>query len=336
MITKAKAVFKYFLKIKFPMKVAHYITYRCNLKCDMCGRRAIESEQEITTEQAIQLQKDFRKKSTIIWSFSGGECLVRKDIIELSASVKKLGMDLIIVTNGILLPKKQEILEYADVINVSLDGNQESHEKLRGPNSYTKALEALELIKNTKKKRLKKVVNTILNNETIQQPWLEHMLTLAKEYNCQVGFNPIIVHRSDLTDNIEKTYMPTYEQFKAFGKWLEEKKSSKDAPYFMDSPEFFKAIGHYPTKPTRIKCYAGMYQCSIDPFGRVLPCSDFFDYENSYEEKGLKWGCGSEGFDNLKVPNCPYPFCCTAKKNFFYDNPSMILKEYVLRKTPKQ
>jgi len=332
MLKKIVAMARYALGIKAPIKVAHYITYRCNLSCDMCGRRAIESEAELTTEQAIALQREFRKHGTIVWSFSGGECLVRKDILELSKSVKNLGMDLIIVTNGILLPDKKEIIEYADVIDISIDGTEETHDRLRGKGNYQKAIKGLEVLRDAGKKKLKNVINTILNNETIELPALDHMLQLAKEYHCELGFNPIIVHRSDLRDVVRKRYLPTNEQFHNFIRWLEEKKGTRDGKYLVDDPKFFKAVGRYPDAPSRIKCYAGKFQLSIDPFGKILPCSDFFDYEEDYQKGSFNWRYGYEGFKRLQKPACPYEFCCTAKKNFFFNHPFLILKEYAFRK----
>jgi len=335
MLKKITGMARYALGLKTPIKVAHYVTYRCNLHCDMCGRRAIESEQELTTEQVMDLQREFRKHGTIVWSFSGGECLVRKDIIELSKFAKELGMELIIVTNGILLPSKKDITKYADVIDISIDGTEETHDSVRGKGNYQRALRGLETLADARRKNLKKVINTILNNETIELHVLDHMLRLAKAHNCQVGFNPIIVHRSDLRGVVRKKYFPTNEQFNNFVKWLEENRRTKDGKYLIDNPKLFKAIGRYPDAPTRVRCYAGKFQLSIDPFGKVLPCSDFFDYEESYKREGLNWGYGYEGFRVLQKPVCNYEFCCTAKKNYFFAHPSQILEEYVLRKEVK-
>lgn len=320
---------KYQIGIKTPLKIAHYITYRCNLKCDMCGRRLIPSINELSTEQAIGLQRDFRKHGTIVWSFSGGECLLRNDIIDLSLSVKRLGMDLIIVTNGILLPKKPEIVEIADIINISIDGNRFTHDRLRGEGNYDKVLKGLAIVSESSK-RNKRVINAILNNETIEIPILDHLLQLAKEYNFQLGFNPIIVHRSDIREETCKSFFPTNEQFQTFIEWLKKSKSENNKRYFVDSPNFFTSIGNYPMSPTRITCYAGKFQASIDPYGRVLPCSDFFDYDNKY--LGYNWGYGYPGFRELNKKLCPYEFCCTAKKNYFFDHPFLLLKEYVYEK----
>ncbi len=329
MIQKTLGFIKYQMGMKVPLKIAHYVTYRCNLQCEMCGRRLIPSVDELTTEQAISLQKDFRKHGTIVWSFSGGECLLRNDIIDLSLSVKELGMDLIIVTNGLLLPKKPEIADIADIINISIDGNRTTHDHLRGRGNYDKAIRGLEVLSESSKLK-KRVINVILNNETIEIPVLNHLLNLAQEYNCQLGFNPIIVHRSDIRGGICKTFFPTNEQFKTFIKWIKNKKNSEYSKYLVDSPSFFTNIGNYPLSPTRIKCYAGKLQASIDPYGRVLPCSDFFDYENNY--KKYNWGYGYPAFKSLKRQKCQYEFCCTAKKNYFFSHPLLLIKEFVYEK----
>ncbi len=331
MLNKIKAGLSVIFKYRNPIKVAHYITYRCNLSCDMCGRKAIPSQKELSTDDCVQLQKEFRRHGTVVWSYSGGECLLRKDIIELSKSAKELGMSLIIVTNGILLPKKMEIVDYADVINISIDGNKDSHDKLRGKGNFAKAISALDSLKSVKRKKVKVVINTILNNETIED--LDFMLELAKTYKCEIGFNLAIVDRSDTRDIGAKKYIPTKEQYKHFLFWLEEKKKGLDGKYLFDEPSFFKAVGEYPNNPTQIPCYGGYFQCSIDPFGKVLPCSDYFDFVEEYKKLNTKFGYGYEGYKNLtsNFP-CDYQFCCTAKKNFFFDNPSYIIKHFVMGK----
>lgn len=73
---------KYVLRIRAPLNVSHYMTYRCVLDCDMCSRKAIayKKEDELSTDKGIELMSEFRKHGTIVWGFSGGECLMRDDI----------------------------------------------------------------------------------------------------------------------------------------------------------------------------------------------------------------------------------------------------------------
>lgn len=321
------------LKIKRPIKVAHYITYRCNLRCDMCGRKDIPSQNELDTNACKQLQKDFKDKGTLVWSYSGGECLLRDDIVELSAHAKKLGLKLIVVTNGLLLSKRAGILEYVDVLNLSVDGNRDSHDKLRGVGNYDKVIKVLEMLKTNRRKSMKLVVNTILNNETIEH--LDHMLDLAKQYNCELGFNPAIIHKSDVRDQEHNAakYLPTNEQYNRFVQWLAEKQKGDAAKYLFDEISFFRHVGHYPENPTPIPCYGGFFQCSLDPFGIAFPCSDFFDFPEEYKKQDLKYEYGYGGFKKLptKIP-CGYQFCCTAKKNYFFNNPFLILKHFAFRK----
>lgn len=331
MINKALAGLAVLFKQRRPIKVAHYITYRCNLSCDMCGRKDIPSQKELDTEGCKALQKEFRRHGTVVWSFSGGECLLRPDIIELSRHAKEIGLDLIIVTNGMLLPKKMEITEYADVLNISIDGNRETHDRLRGVGNFDKVIQALEGVKANRRKKMKLVINTILNNETIEH--LDYMLELVGRYDAELGFNPAIVHRSDLREISALKYLPSHEQYRNFIAWLEEKKKTGEGARLFDEPAFFRKVGHYPDKPTPIPCYGGFFQCSIDPFGKVLPCSDYFDFPEEYEKMNQQFGYGYEGFKQLpkKFP-CGYQFCCTAKKNFFFDNPGLILKHFVAKK----
>ena len=234
------------------------------------------------------------------------------------------------MTNGLLLPERLDAATAADVVNVSIDGNRDSHDRLRGAGMYDKTIAGLDAFVPRRPRHTKLILQAILNNETIQQ--LDHMVELARQYHAQVGFNPAIVHRSDVRKENAQRFYPSPEEYQTFCRWLAEKKQSPDGRYVFDSPAFFDAIGNYPYDPTRISCHGGRHQCSIDPLGRVLPCSDFFDFEENYTRAGVEFKYGLEGWRELKpVEACPYAFCCTAKKNYFFSHPWQIVQKFVRR-----
>ncbi len=126
------------------------MTKRCNLKCVHCYAQAVDPNQgvdDISTEQAKVMIDDLAAYGAPVLLFSGGEPLVRKDLVELASYATQKGMRAVISTNGTLITKekahelKQIGLSY---VGISLDGGEEVHDHFRKvPGAYKKALEGL-------------------------------------------------------------------------------------------------------------------------------------------------------------------------------------------------
>ncbi len=138
-----------FSKDKKPVVVWN-MTRRCNLKCVHCYAQAIDPEgkDEISTEQGKAIIDDLAAYGAPVMLFSGGEPLVRQDLVELAKHATTKGMRAVISTNGTLITK-QKARELKEVglsyVGISLDGGEEVHDKFRAvPGSYRRALEGIE------------------------------------------------------------------------------------------------------------------------------------------------------------------------------------------------
>ncbi|WP_031479599.1 12,18-didecarboxysiroheme deacetylase [Maridesulfovibrio frigidus] len=154
-----------FSKDKKPVVVWN-MTKRCNLKCVHCYAQAVDPSgtDEISTEQGKAIIDDLAQFGSPVMLFSGGEPLVRKDLIELAHYAVSKGMRAVISTNGTLITKEKakELKEVGlSYVGISLDGGEETHDKFRGvPGSFKKALEG---IKNCQEQGLKVGVRFTLN-----------------------------------------------------------------------------------------------------------------------------------------------------------------------------
>ncbi|XP_015757040.1 PREDICTED: molybdenum cofactor biosynthesis protein 1-like [Acropora digitifera] len=105
------------------------LTERCNLRCQYCmpeeGVQLSQYNELLTTEEIIQLAKLFVSEGVNKIRLTGGEPLIRKDIVELCAELSSLdGLEtLALTTNGITLKRKLPQLQDAGLksINISLD-----------------------------------------------------------------------------------------------------------------------------------------------------------------------------------------------------------------------
>lgn len=126
------------------------MTRRCNLKCVHCYAQAVDPDgtDEISTPQAKTIIDDLAQFGAPVMLFSGGEPLVRKDLVELASYATSKGMRAVISTNGTLITKEKakELKEVGlSYVGISMDGGEETHDKFRGvPGSFKKALEGVE------------------------------------------------------------------------------------------------------------------------------------------------------------------------------------------------
>jgi 12,18-didecarboxysiroheme deacetylase len=148
------------------------VTRSCNLNCLHCYARAVERsrEKELKKEQALNLIDDLTEFGVPVILFSGGEPLMRDDLLELAGYATGKGMRAVISTNGTLITKeKAKALKEIGLsyVGVSLDGMEDVHDRFRGRRGAFK--EALAGIRNCQdvglKVGLRFTVNRINMNE---------------------------------------------------------------------------------------------------------------------------------------------------------------------------
>ena len=123
-------------------------TLRCNLRCTHCGSSCEPSTpvRELTTEEILGVLKTIDEDfdaSRMAVAITGGEPLMRPDLFEVMAQMRKYGMQFGIVTNATLLtPDKAAKLRDVGLCttSISLDGPEDVHDKVRGEGSFRKTV----------------------------------------------------------------------------------------------------------------------------------------------------------------------------------------------------
>ena len=89
------------------MIISWNTTNACNMYCDHCYRDAgCQAEEELNTAQAKTLLEQIAKAGFKIMIFSGGEPLMRPDIVELVSYATSLGLGPVSGTKGTLVKKE--------------------------------------------------------------------------------------------------------------------------------------------------------------------------------------------------------------------------------------
>lgn len=127
------------------------VTDRCNLKCRYCmpsNPIQIPIEQMLTLEEMCHLVRIGSELGITKVRLTGGEPLVRKDIVALVRRLSKIEqiMDISITTNGTLLGKYASSLKAAGLtrVNISLDTlDGEKFRWLTGVNLYESVMDGI-------------------------------------------------------------------------------------------------------------------------------------------------------------------------------------------------
>ena len=165
------------------------LTNRCNLRCKMCELPQIANPDAMDTATVLALIRDLATLGAEMICFTGGEPLLRRDLPELSRAARFRGIYPIITTNGVLLNRNsvRELLCAGTwVVNVSIDGPQQVHDRLRGRGTFLKAVEGIREVVSTG--MYATIATTVLTDNL---PWLSYVVELAIELGASnMKFQP--------------------------------------------------------------------------------------------------------------------------------------------------
>ncbi|WP_442902391.1 GTP 3',8-cyclase MoaA [Flavobacterium sp.] len=167
------------------------ITEHCNLRCSYCmpeeGIALTPKSHLMTADEIIHIAKTFLSHGVSKIRLTGGEPLVRKDAKEIILQLGKLGVDLTITTNGILVPNFIETFKEAGIktINISIDSLvKEKFNKITRRNYFDTVFENIDLLL---EEGFKVKLNVVLIKEFNDNEILD-FISLTKHKNIQIRF----------------------------------------------------------------------------------------------------------------------------------------------------
>jgi radical SAM protein with 4Fe4S-binding SPASM domain len=112
------------------------LTLKCNLACGHCGSRAGDKrEDELTTEQALDLVAQMADVGITEVTIEGGEAFLRKDWLTIAKAISDHGMLCTMTTGGYGLSQETaRRMKDAGIaaVAVSIDGIGATHDQIRG------------------------------------------------------------------------------------------------------------------------------------------------------------------------------------------------------------
>jgi len=252
-----------------PIVASYEVTLSCNCNCHHCDLGGpVKDEEQVTPEQYGQITRDLRPLAAQV---SGGEPLLRKDIVDIVRAIRKAGtVYIILVTNGVLLDERIYLrLRQAGVtqFSVSLDFPDERHDEFRRhPGLYKRLDERLPGL-------AKFGFRDIILNTAITKANLAEILPLARrasEWGVDISYSAYTPLRTGNGDYC----LNGGEDLSTLRQAVDELRMLKKQGIHLANPErtlrdtlrFFEQ-GYMPN------CRAGVRFLVVMPDGSLVPCS---------------------------------------------------------------
>lgn len=311
------------------------ITNRCNLRCKYCLLWK-DKYPEATTEEAFRIIDQLKKANVMYMTFSGGEPTLRKDLATISKYAIQKGIFTTLNTNGVLIDRRRayDYITSFDVISVSIDGFEQTHNMLRGNNSYKRAIQGLEnliKIKNGIHKGARIGINTIIHPEN-----LDEIIPLFEKYKDDIDFVAF-----------QPVSPPMPIDFKKLDKLIRDLLYfKKKNPSMLISPDYYIKYLHeyFNGKPMKI-CGAGRDFALVNSDGSLLACPfiygpyrEHLKLGNLLEEDILTILQSKRTHDVLKkLKNCKGCMNEWSLIRLYFDDPLSILpritREFISKRT---
>jgi len=264
-----------------PFFCVYVVTLECNLRCKHCFVESPHQDDkerkeywnglgsDLSTEQAKYSIAQLDKIGISMLHLTGGEPLLREDLEEIALYAKDKNMYVSLDTNGTQITKERaKSLSCFDRIGVSVDGMKETHDWIRGQNTFEKAVKAIELLK----KYSDSVVGIVFTINKMNYGDVAKVLEFANAHCDFITFLPI--------DHVMKLSLDEESAKKVGETILKSKHKNKN---FIENPiEYIKLLPYFLQGKTAIDCNIACHPFALyytlGPSGDLSGCSSLFSF----------------------------------------------------------
>ncbi len=267
---------------EFAYAIYLHLTNDCNLKCPYCYNKSdrefkIELQKKgrfapiLTTDEYKALLDRIVSLGAKHLFFTGGEPLMRPDVLDLLEHARSLSDDLTleVLTNGILIKGEvaERLVDLVDTVTISIDGHESHlHEHFRGKNTFLPTVRGIRNLVEVREKRGTEKPHIALVPALTDKNigFLKEIFEFALDDLGADFLAPIIFQAGD-HQKLSLEQIPMLEEWNAAQErlvaYLDKRRKSL-------SVECEPAQGIAP----RNHCGVGHGEFSIDPSGFVYPC----------------------------------------------------------------
>jgi MoaA/NifB/PqqE/SkfB family radical SAM enzyme len=243
---------------------------------------------QLSEDDVKGLLAGFKKLETKQVLMSGGEALLNPKFFRLCEILRKENMRITLLSTGLTLKSNvQQIIKFVDDIIVSLDGNEEVHNRIRNiPDAFKKLKEGIQAIK-VAKPGFRITGRSVIHRLNFSV-WPQ-LIDSAKEIGLdQISFLPADVSSHEFNREIlwsserQHEIMPELAELEPLQKVIDSivtnYKTDFEGGYIAESPkkiqmiyDYYGAFYHLNLFPYK-KCNAPWVSAVVEADGTVKPC----------------------------------------------------------------
>jgi AdoMet-dependent heme synthase len=266
--------------------VAWEVTRSCNLACVHCRASAKHGPYagELSTDEALRLLDEIASLSKPVIILTGGEPLLRPDILEIATYGDRKGLRMVLATNGTLLTKQvagDMLRSGIKRVSISIDGKDtERHDAFRSvPGAFSRALAGIEAMKEV---GMEFQINTTITKANLDQ--LPDIMDLAVRFGAVAHHIFLLVPTGRGKEMSDQAISP--DEYETTLNWFYEKSlncsiqlKATCAPHYYRI--FKQRKGKQLTRSAGAEnalhsvtrgCLGGSSFCFISHTGQVQPC----------------------------------------------------------------
>jgi len=248
----------------------------CSIPADAANRRRELSKEEI--KDILEQAHAMGIREAVL---TGGEPLLRNDLIEICAYCKEINMRSIVTTNGTIIDSglaQRVVCSGLQHLHFSLDGLQEANDFMRGEGNFKKTIEAIQLlnslrVKNNHKPSLGIACTVMAGNVDDLFPLCEY----ADEINVDViNFLPLLKDNAKTPDREKSEYWIPPEKCNALDVAIQKIKNFRSKHIHVYEEPDLRLLSKYYRKtlsPSDWKCFGGyktLFICLGDDGSRLV------------------------------------------------------------------
>ncbi len=277
--------------------VAWEVTRSCNLFCAHCRASAAHGsyEDELSTEECYHLIDEILEVGKPIIILSGGEPLIRQDVLQIAQYAVAKGLRVVMGSNGTLI-SRETAAKLKDVpisrLAISVDFPvAKLQDDFRGKTGAFEA--AMTGIANLRRAGVEVQINSTITQLNVS--YLEELLSLALKVEAS-AFHPFLLVPTGRGKDLESVELSP-QQYEKTLNWIYDKQLELGDKMFFkptDAPHYLRVVeqrqqqspqakseptaGQHPMQSITRGCLAGTGFCFISHRGRVQGCG-YLDVE---------------------------------------------------------